>query len=65
MEEDCKVLIHDWKEIINSAYQDMGLEIHYPSVRAKFYKVIWNMSQETFEKPRAIQVVIDANLIKK
>ena len=50
--KEVEIVIDDWKEQIENAY---GKHLSI------FYDKIWEMSQDAFDKPREVQVVIDGN----
>jgi len=52
-DEDFIVLISDWKEQITDMFEN--------SNKYNLYDTIWEMSIQAFDKPREVQVVIDAN----
>ena len=54
----------EWKENIKTVFENYkeGMSYLYPNNDTEaFLTIIWNMSAEAFDKPREIQVIVDAN----
>ena len=62
--DDLEIMNEDWQNNIENIFENFKEDISYlyPNNETEtFLTVIWNESLEAFDKPREIQVVVDAN----